>query len=71
MIIINTLADGRTHIYSDEGYMIMREDGVVFEDAIDVVAHSYTETQTHIPTLIEEEATIEDYEAALAELGVK
>lgn len=57
----------RTYIqtYSDAGYYI-ECDGALYEEAIDVVARNYTETDI----LIEGAATDEDYEAALAQLGV-
>lgn len=65
-IVINDTEYLRT--YSDEGYIIER-DGVKYEEAVDPLnsGRVYTETSEEIPT---EEATIEDYEAALAEMGV-
>jgi len=57
----------RTYIqtYSDAGFYI-ECDGALYEEAIDVVAHDYTETDI----LIEGAASDEDYVAALAQLGV-
>ena len=54
--------------YSDAGYCIER-DGVEYEEAIDPkeLNRVYTETDTPIEA---EEANIEDYEAALQDLGV-
>lgn len=49
MIITNILEDGRTHTYSDAGVMIQREDGIIYVDAVDSVAHTYTETDIPIP----------------------
>ena len=62
---INGKAFVRT--YSDLGYMVER-DGIRYDEAIDPVefGRTYTETDERI----EEEATAEDYEAALAEMGV-
>jgi hypothetical protein len=61
-----TIAE-RTFIqtYSDAGFYI-ECDGAMYEEAVDVVARNYTETDI----LIEGAATDEDYEAALAQLGV-
>lgn len=61
-----TIAE-RTYIqtYSDAGYYI-ECDGALYEEAIDVAARNYVETNI----LIEGAATDEDYEAALAQLGV-
>lgn len=70
MIVVETLPDGRTHTYSDAGMMIEREDGVLYEDAVDTVPHTYTETDIPLP-ISDEEATPEDYEEALNEMGVE
>ena len=56
MIITEILEDGRTHTYSDAGFKIQQETGVVYDDAVDVVPHTYTETD--IP--IEEDETAEE-----------
>lgn len=57
----------RTYIqtYSDAGFYI-ECDGAMYEEAIDLTARTYTETNI----LIEGAATDEDYIAALARLGV-
>lgn len=49
MIVKEELKDGRVRTYSDSGYMITR-DGFVFEEAVDVVPHTYTETDIRIET---------------------
>ena len=53
--------------YSNSGYMVER-DGVRYAEAIDPAEFNrqYTETDE----LVCEEVTAEDYEAALAEMGV-
>lgn len=56
MIITEILEDGRTHTYSDAGFKIQQETGVVYDDAVDSVPHTYTETD--IP--IEEDETAEE-----------
>lgn len=69
MIITEILEDGRSHTYSSEGYKILQVDtGVVYEDAIDVVAHEYAETDEQIEANMEE-ASAENYIAALTEFG--
>lgn len=57
-----------TRTYSDGGYYIQRE-GVRYAEAIDPAdsGRMYEESATPIG---DGEATIEDYQAALAELGV-
>lgn len=70
MIKTEILEDGRSHTYSSDGYKILQVDtGVVYEDAVDVIAHEYTETDEQIEANMEE-ATTEDYQAALSEFGV-
>ena len=56
MIISEILEDGRTHTYSDAGFKIRQETGVIYDDAVDSVPHTYTETD--IP--IEEDETAEE-----------
>lgn len=56
MIVTEIMEDGRTHTYSDAGYMIRQETGAVYEDAVDSVPHTYEETD--IP--IEDDATAEE-----------
>lgn len=50
VITKNVTIAGRAfiHTYSDIGRQIQREDGAVFDDAYDVVEHSYTETDRDI-----------------------
>ena len=64
--------------YSDAGYMLLQvETGVKYSDPVDVVPCRYTYEETN--ELIEkgeeevdpDEATIEDYQDALTEMGVK
>ena len=66
---INGKAFVRT--YSDRGYMVER-DGVRYVEAIDPAEFDrvYTETDERVEGYTED-ATAEDYEAALAEMGVK
>lgn len=56
--------------YSDIGMKIER-DGVMYDEAVDpaVLGREYTETDVPIENA-EDEATAQDYEAALAEFGV-
>ncbi len=73
MIVTKTLADGRILHYSDAGMMLRQiETGNLYEDAADIqpLRYSYEETDIPIPDH-EEEATAEDYEAALNRLGVE
>ena len=44
MIRTETIDDGRIHTWSDAGYKIRQETGTVYDDAIDSVPHTYTET---------------------------
>lgn len=55
--------------YSDEGFYIER-DGVTYEEAVDPLdsGREYTETNVVIES---EEATEEDYQEALTEMGVE
>lgn len=69
---INGVAFVKT--YSDRGMMVER-DGIRYSEAIDpaVFGRKYTETDEPIstdPEIPEDEATAEDYEAALREMGV-
>jgi hypothetical protein len=69
IITENMTINGKAFVrtYSDLGYMVER-DGIRYDEAIDPVefGRTYTETDERI----EEEAAAEDYEAALAEMGV-
>lgn len=58
-----------TRAYSDAGVYIER-DGAIYEEAIDPTAEGRTYTETEIP-IKDEEASAEDYEAALGDLGVE
>ena len=59
------------YAYSDSGYMIER-DGARYSEAVDPLdsGRVYTETEEHIETGTDE-ATVEDYQAALNEFGVE
>lgn len=68
MIVTESLTiNGRAFIrtYSDSGYMVERE-GVMYSEAIDPAEMGRTYTETDEAT----DATEEDYQAALAEMGV-
>ena len=66
MIKTKILEDGRTKTWSDNGMKIQQETGVIYDEAVDVVPHTYTETD--IP--IEGEPAPQDYEQALEVFGV-
>lgn len=53
MIKTEIIENGRIHTWSDLGMKIMQETGVIYDDAIDVIQHTYTETD--IPIHTEEE----------------
>lgn len=56
--------------YSDEGRRIIQnETSIVYDEAIDVENAPYTYTESE--EFVESEATAEDYESALAEMGVE
>lgn len=55
--------------YSDSGYLIER-DGVQYEEAVDPVNSGREYTETDISIEKDVEATVEDYQEALARLGV-
>lgn len=63
--------------YSDRGVLLLQnETGIKYTDPIDVVpcAYTYTETEELIETeevVDENEATVEDYQNALREVGVE
>ena len=54
--------------WSDAGFMIER-DGAMYSEAVDPIDSGCLYEETSIP-LEEEEATIDDYQQALSELGV-
>lgn len=64
------VVDGRQlrRTCSDTGFMIER-DGAVYSEAVDPIDSGRLYEETTIP-LEEEEATIDDYQQALSELGV-
>jgi hypothetical protein len=56
--------------YSDEGRkLIQNETGIVYDEAIDVEDAPYTYSESE--EFVESEATAEDYESALAEMGAE
>lgn len=62
-----------TRAYSDAGLLIER-DGIRYEEAVDPTELHRTYVETDIPIEIPEEsedATLQDYQNALAELGIK
>lgn len=60
-----------TRTYSDGGYYIQR-DGVQYAEAIDPAELGRTYTETDEPIgMGTDEATVEDYQAALNEFGVE
>ena len=63
--------NGRAFIktYSDGGYMVERE-GVRYAEAIDPAEFGRKYTETDEPAYADE-ATADDYQAALAEIGVR
>ena len=57
--------------YSDEHFKIKQlETGNIYAEAIDIEASTYTYEETS-EQIESEDATIEDYKEALAELGVR
>lgn len=56
--------------YSDAGMMIERN-GVRYSEAIDPAELNRQYTETDEPVSVEEEATAEDYQNALREMGVE
>lgn len=55
--------------YSDAGFYIER-DGVRYVDAVDPDDEHRVYTETDIPIVTDDQAEADDYEAALAEMGV-
>lgn len=66
-LTINGRAFNRT--YSDSGYMVERE-GARYCEAVDPAGMDRTYTETDEPAYADE-ATADDYQAALAEMGVQ
>lgn len=56
MIKTKILSDGCTYTYSDRGMKIQQETGVIYDEAIDVVPHTYTETDIPMEHISAEEA---------------
>lgn len=78
MIQTELLNDGTLiQHYSDQGFMLLQnETGAKYSDPIDVVPCRYTYTETDEPVEVDtepdpNEATAEDYRAALSEFVVK
>ena len=58
--------------YSNEGlYILQNETGIEYPEAVDVENAPYTYTETDEPIETVGEATEEDYQNALREMGVK
>ena len=72
MLRTETMLDGRIRTLSDAGMQIRQnETGILYYDAVDVPnRYTYTETDEPIPGR-GDEATAEDYAAALNRLGVE
>ena len=51
-------------------YVMIERDGALYEEAIDPVGSGRTYTETDQPIVDETEATDEDYQAALRDMGV-
>lgn len=65
MIITEVLEDGRMHTYSDAGFKIRQETGVIYDDAVDSSTHTYTETDELID---EDEVTPDELLSMLEEI---
>ena len=57
-----------TKTYSDSGFMVER-DGVQYSEAIDPMGTNRVYTETNIPIETDSEATEQDYQDALSEMG--
>lgn len=71
MVIYEDLSNGLIKAYSDKGFYIKGGEPVAeYIEAVDPKSENrkYVETETKIP---EKQATIEDYQAKLKELGVQ
>ena len=72
MIITETVTINNkqfTKTYSDSGFMVER-DGVQYSEAIDPIGINREYTETNSPIEYDSEATEQDYQDALAEMGV-
>lgn len=56
MIKTKTLEDGRTYTYSDRGIKIRQETGIIYDEAVDIIPHTYTETDIPVEDISAEEA---------------
>ena len=67
-----TRADGVTlcYTYSDSGKKLIRNDGKMFDDAVDVENSGYSYEESDVSIGGSDEATEEELYCALAELGV-
>lgn len=70
MIIVEQIG-ARERRYSDQGVKLRQiENGHPYEDAVDIVPCPYTYEETDISIDdLDEDATAEDYEAALSVMG--
>lgn len=68
----NMTINGRELVrtFSDAGYMIER-DGIRYEEAVDPAEFGRTYTETDETAYADEDATADDYQAALDEMGVQ
>ena len=71
-VVTEVLEGGLVRHYSDQD-MYIRNDRTdeLYVEAIDLATSGYTYTETDIPIDTEEEATVEDYQAALEQVGVE
>ena len=72
MAVITEIMGDLTRTYSDSGFMIEGgEPHGLYSEAIDPTSEARVYVETNIPVPVEDpDATVEDYEQALSELGV-
>lgn len=65
-------SENRERRYSDQGMKLRQvETGILYNDAVDAIPCKYTYEESDEPIESEdEEATAEDYQAALSDMGV-
>lgn len=65
-------SENRERRYSDLGVKLRQvETGILYDDAVDVIPCPYTYEETDEPIeSVDDEATAEDYENALSDMGV-
>lgn len=65
-------SENRERRYSDAGMKLRQiETGILYDDAVDAIPCRYTYEETEEPIeSVDEEATAEDYQAALGDMGV-